>query len=173
MAENLYTCLQCKEQFSKALLVCPKCGFKTAAGRVKDLQDSRKKIAVTTDKKNTTEVKAGLGLTLFVYVFIFGIIGGCVAVFNNLGNSSKPKEFDSIYARVWCKDQIKRQLKDPSSYKFYSVKVLRTSGEYNQYGAATIDFGAKNSFGGMVRQTAICDKFNENGTDYIRVNILP
>ena len=40
MSENLYTCLACKEQFSKALLTCPKCGFKTAAGRVQDYRDS-------------------------------------------------------------------------------------------------------------------------------------
>lgn len=130
--------------------------------------------SVTTNKKRTSKVKSSFGtLEAIVTVFLLAIIGGCVAVFNNLGNSSKPKEFDSIYARVWCKDQIKSQLKDPSSYKFYSAKVLRTSGEYKEYGAATIEFGAKNSFGGMIRQTAICDKFNKNGTDYIRVNILP
>ena len=40
MSENLYTYLACKEQFSKALLTCPKCGFKTAAGRVQDYRDS-------------------------------------------------------------------------------------------------------------------------------------
>ena len=118
--------------------------------------------------------KANMQANIFVSIVLVGIVGGCVAIFNNINESAKePEEFDLIYARVWCKDQIKSQLKDPSSYKFYSAKVLRTSGEYNQYGAATIEFGAKNSFGGMIRQTAICDKFNRSGTDYIRVNILP
>ncbi len=105
-------------------------------------------------------------------VFLVGIIGGCVAIFSN-GNSSKPREFDDIYAKIWCKDQIKEQLKDPSSYKFYSATVLETSGANKEYGSARIDFGAKNSFGGMVRQTALCDKFRKSGTDYLRVNILP
>ena len=119
------------------------------------------------------DAQRNLGLGVFA-VFLVGIIGGCVAIFNNISESAKePDEFDTIYARIWCKDQIKSQLKDPSSYKFYSAKVLRTSGAYKQYGAATKEFGAKNSFGGMIRQTAICDKFNKNGTDYIRVNILP
>ena len=181
MAENLYTCLECKEQFSKALLTCPKCGFKTAAGRVKDLQDSRKKISVTSNKKNTTEEKANeeldelsKKLQPYVAVGLVAIIGGCVALINNGGGSVKePEEFDEIYARIWCKDGIKEQLKDPSSYKFYSADVVRTFGKYKQYGAATIDFGATNSFGGMVRQTAICDKLERNGKEYIRVNILP
>ena len=110
----------------------------------------------------------------YVAVGLVAIIGGCVALFNNGSESVKePREFDDIYAKIWCKDQIKEQLKDPNSYKFYSAKVLRTSGEYKQYGAATIDFGATNSFGGMVRQTAICDKFERDGKDYLRVNILP
>ena len=118
--------------------------------------------------------KANKQANIFVSIVLVGIVGGCVAIFSNIGESAKePEEFDSIYARVYCKDQIKRRLKDPSSYKFYSARVLNTSGKYKEYGAATIDFGATNSFGGMIRQTAICDKYNENGTDYIRVNILP
>ena len=112
--------------------------------------------------------------TPFVTVGLVAIIGGCVALINNGGGSVKePREFTDIYAKIWCKDGIKEQLKDPSSYKFYSAKVVKTSGKYKQYGAATIDFGATNSFGGMVRQTAICDKFERNGKEYIRVNILP
>ena len=183
MAENLYMCLGCKELISKDLLVCPKCGQKTAAGRVKDLRANNlrannlranTKKVVESNKKKTEEVSAGLGLQIFVYVFIFSIIGGCVALFNNGSESVRePDEFDSIYARIWCKDQIKEQLKDPNSYKFYSATILRTTGEYKEYGAARIDFGATNSFGGMVRQTAICDKFERGGKEYIRVNILP
>ena len=129
----------------------------------------------TVEKLNaeaTPQKLAAYGALLFL--MLGGLIGGCVYIFNNVKESAKePDEFNSIYARVKCDDLIKDKLKDPSSYKFYGVKILKQSGAYKQYGAATIDFGAKNSFGGMVRQTAICDKYNENGTDYLRVNILP
>ena len=68
--------------------------------------------------------KANMQANIFVSIVLVGIVGGCVAIFNNINESAKePEEFDSIYARVWCKDQIKSQLKDPSSYKFYSAKV--------------------------------------------------
>ena len=132
---------------------------------------ARKDIEEKAKEQLKKELKFGVP---FITVGLVAIIGGCVALINNGGESVKePREFDDIYAKIWCKDQIKEQLKDPNSYKFYSAKVLRTSGEYKQYGAATIDFGATNSFGGMVRQTAICDKFERGGKEYIRVNILP
>ena len=126
-------------------------------------------------EQNAKELKQEfMGMLVLFIIFLTGIIGGCVYIFNNVNESAKePDEFNSIYARVYCADLIKDKLKDPSSYKVYGVKILGQSGAYNQYGAATIDFGAKNSFGGMVRRTAKCLKYNENGTDYLRVNILP
>ena len=52
----------------------------------------------------------------YVVVGLVAIIGGCVALFNNGSESVKePREFDDIYAKIWCKDQIKEQLKDPNS----------------------------------------------------------
>ena len=171
MADNLYTCLGCKEKIAKDLLVCPKCGFKTAAGRVQDYRDSLTPEQKASTNKFNQQVQ---GSCAFLIIGWIVIIGGCVALINNGGGSVKePREFDEIYAKIWCKDGIKEQLKDPSSYKFYSADVVRTFGKFKQYGAATIDFGATNSFGGMVRQTAICDKFERNGKEYIRVNILP
>ena len=129
------------------------------------------KTGASLDQELVTINKVAWALTILLFA---GIVGGCTAIFNNVRKANnKPREFDSIYARVYCDDLIKDKLKDPSSYKFYSVKILEQTGSYNQYGSATLEFGAKNSFGGMVRRVAICDKYNEFGKDYLRVNILP
>ena len=89
---------------------------------------------------------------------IFSVIGS----FSPEYDASK-EEFDEATIKVYCGKQVKDQLIDPDSYKFESAKVLRRTGTYKQYGLGVLYFRSKNSFGGYVRGTAECKKFDQDG----------
>ena len=76
---------------------------------------------------------------------------------------STPDEWDQSAAKVYCGERIKTLLRDPDSYKFESATVTSQSGEYNQYGTATITYRAKNGFGGYTRGSASCEGYEKEG----------
>ena len=84
---------------------------------------------------------------------------------------SKPTAFTEIKAKVFCADLIKRQLRDPDSYRFNKAKVVSNSGSHNQYGKAYISFRSKNGFGGYVVGNATCTAYAKNGELWHRANI--
>ena len=75
----------------------------------------------------------------------------------------KPTAFNEIKAEVYCADLIKRQLRDPDSYRFNKAKVVSNSGAYDQFGLAYISFRSKNGFGGYVSGNAKCTAYQKNG----------
>lgn len=76
--------------------------------------------------------------------------------------------FDDISAKVYCRDLIKKQLRDPDSYKFEQAVVLSSDG---QYGKARVYFRSKNGFGGYVRGSATCTAYDNNGSRWFRAVI--
>ena len=60
-------------------------------------------------------------------------------------------------AKAYLHDHIKKTLRDPASFKVYDEKV-EMDGRYTYI--LTIDYGAKNGYGGMERRT---EKFSVTG----------
>ena len=85
---------------------------------------------------------------------------------------STPDEFTEIAAKVYCRTQIKKLLRDPDSYQHISARVLSTSGTYDQYGKAIISFRSKNGFGGYVNGTAECEAYNNGGERWVKAKLL-
>lgn len=97
-------------------------------------------------------------------VVLTGIaLGGC---------EDTPDEFTKISAKVYCGSLIKKQLRDPDSYRFEAAKIVSTSGEYKQYGEALISFRSKNGFGGYVKGVATCTAYEQDGKLWHRVKLL-
>ena len=147
MADNLYTCLGCKEKIAKDLLLCPKCGFKTAAGRLQDYRDS-----LTPEQKASTK-KFNQQVQSYIALFIIGcivIIVGAISFWNE-GTKDKPKTTDQLKIEklVRCRSLIRENLKDPSSFK-----VLNSS--YSQKETGIIKYSATNSFGARVQEVYKC-----------------
>ena len=81
---------------------------------------------------------------------------------------STPDDWDDISAKVYCEDPIKQLLRDPDSYRFESATVTSQSGQYNQYGTATIKYRAKNGFGGYTSGTASCEAYSKGGERWFK-----
>ncbi len=128
---------------------------KPAAGKIKRWEDL-----------TPSEKKSGIGCA----VVLVAILGGCVGLCSSHKYSS---EWNSIKAKVFCADEIKEKLRDPDSYRFESALVTKTEGENNEFGSATINYRAKNGFGGYVRGVATCKHWGEGDKSYIRVTLLP
>ena len=75
----------------------------------------------------------------------------------------EPREFDDISAKIYCKDLIKQQLRDPDSYQFVGATVTSNSGSHDQYGEALVSFRSKNGFGGYMNGQASCTAYEKNG----------
>ena len=86
-------------------------------------------------------------------------------------SANRPDAFNEVAAKVYCADLIKRQLRDPDSYRFEQAKVVSNDGAYSQYGKAYISFRSKNGFGGYVRGNATCTAFEKNGALWHRAEI--
>jgi len=85
---------------------------------------------------------------------------------------STPDAFDNTSAKIYCESLIKKQLRDPDSYRFESATVHSTFGPFNQYGRATVRFRSKNGFGGYVSGQASCNAFERNGSLWHRAEVL-
>ena len=147
MADNLYTCLGCKEKIAKDLLVCPKCGFKTAAGRVQDYRDSLTPEQKASTNKFNQQLQASIAFLIIGWIVI---IGGVIYLVSD-AIKDKPKTRDQIKIERlrFCRDLIKENLKDPSSFK-----VLNSS--YSQKETGIIKYSATNSFGARVQEVYKC-----------------
>ena len=147
MADNLYTCLGCGEKIAKDLLLCPKCGFKTAAGRVQDSRDRLTPEQKANTEKFNQQVQGGCAFIIIGWIVI---IGGVIYLWNN-GTKDKPKTRDQLKIEklVSCRRLIRENLKDPSSFK-----VLNSS--YSQKETGIIRYSATNSFGGRVQEVFKC-----------------
>ena len=103
------------------------------------------------------------------------VLSGCAAVLAAtiaVGCSpSTPDEWDQIRAKVYCKRQIKKLLRDPDSYQFISAQIVATSGEYDQYGTAVIRFRSKNGFGGYVNGAAVCEAYDNGGELWVKAKL--
>ena len=147
MADNLYTCLGCKEKIAKDLLVCPKCGFKTAAGRVQDYRDSLTPEQKASTNKFNQQVQGSIAFLIIGWIVI---IGSVIFVWND-ATKDKPKTRDQLKIEklVRCRRLIRENLKDPSSFK-----VLNSS--YSQKETGIINYSATNSFGARVQEVYKC-----------------
>jgi len=105
------------------------------------------------------------------------LFGGCVRFLSAYGSSDTKGvmaefgPFTEAQARLFCKDEMKRKLRDPGSLRIEDVRIVSQDGHL---GTAAIDYQAKNGFGGMNRSTAICKKYknpNAGGRVYIKVSL--
>ena len=109
-------------------------------------------------------MKAKLALTTAIAALVGTLAIGC--------GPSTPDEFTKTTAKVYCKRQIKKLLRDPDSYQFISATVTSTSGQYDQYGKALVSFRSKNGFGGYVNGTAECEVYNNAGETWTKAKLL-
>lgn len=94
------------------------------------------------------------------------IILAFVAVVTILGMLLPESELDinnKSSHLVMAENNLKKKLNDPGSYKRYNYSQ-RIIGEGKVVN--TIDYGAKNKFGGMVRNIAIIETLTEDGKMY-------
>ena len=87
---------------------------------------------------------------LFIPIALIAIIGGCVAVFQDV-TKERPKSAEDIKIDQlrFCEDLIKENLKDPSSYR-------RINSRDSQIATGYIRYSATNSFGGRVQEVYKC-----------------
>ena len=77
------------------------------------------------------------------------------------------EKFDWSQARTMCGFLMKEKLRDPDSLKIDDVVINESKGHL---GVAAIKYRAKNGFGGMNRDTAICVKY-EDAAGTVRLKI--
>ena len=150
----LIKCSECGRDVSDKATACPNCGVPVQV--ISNASDQSKN-ASAKDKVSNQNTAGCLSIGIAFFV-IFSVIGS----FSPEYDASK-EEFDEATIKVYCGKQVKDQLVDPDSYKFESAKVLRRTGTYKQYGLGVLYFRSKNSFGGYVRGTAECKKFDQEG----------
>ena len=160
----LIKCSECGRDVSDKATACPNCGapvqvISNAPGQSKNGSDKEK----VSNQNATGCLSIGIAL-----VVIFSVIGS----FSPEYDASK-EEFDEATIKVYCGKQVKDQLVDPDSYVFESAQVLATTGAYKQYGLGVLNFRSKNSFGGYVKGTAECKKFDQDrdGGAWIKATI--
>ena len=100
---------------------------------------------------------------LVVGLLVLAAIGSMVG-----DGDDSPSNFDKISAEVYCKSLIKKQLRDPDSYKFEDAAILSNDGPY---GTARVYFRSKNGFGGYVRGSAKCTAYDNNGDRWFKAVI--
>ena len=105
-------------------------------------------------------------------LLIGSLFGGCIAMVGSRGGEDDfgmYEKFDYVQARSMCSFILKEKLRDPNSLKIEDVTITNTE---NHLGTAAIKYQAKNGIGGMVRDTAICRKYEDkNGTVHLTVTL--
>lgn len=187
----LITCVECGKEFSDKAEACPHCGCPTSEStKATELSPAasteplKKKTPVygepaapSNSSRSNSAAGGAAGKTqngcltgcgvLFVGLILLAALGSIVGD-SDSPNSKSYDEFDKIDAKVYCKSVIKKQLRDPDSYKFEKAVILSTNG---QYGTAKIYFRSKNGFGGYVHGTATCTSYDNNGENWYRAVI--
>lgn len=79
--------------------------------------------------------------------------------------STKPFAFTESNAGIYCRNVIKRLLRDPDSYK-YEAAVVSSSTE------ALIKFRSKNGMGGYTQGIASCTQYKKDGENWFRAQLL-
>ena len=148
MTDNIYTCLGCGGKISSDLLDCPICGRRTKAGKQVDFDKKWNSPAAKARQKG--EAANTNFQLLFIPIALIAIIGGCVAVFQDV-TKERPKSAEDIKIDQlrFCEDLIKENLKDPSSYR-------RINSRDSQIATGYIRYSATNSFGGRVQEVYKC-----------------
>jgi len=124
----LITCHECKQQISSEAKVCPQCGAKP---------------------------KKSIGIGGIVLVAIVGVLAySCAGGGGGSASSKKPKSAAEIQAdkelntAIAAGRVLKKQAKDPSSFKMESFVLFPGGG-------ACYEYRAKNSFGAIVPAKAV------------------
>lgn len=104
-------------------------------------------------KFNLLKVIICIGLILIVLSIAVYFIGNAI--------TSTPEK-DMALHNV---QKLKDMLKDPDSFKLYDdiLVIYQDINENNSVSYIYIDYGAKNSFGGMIRKTAMFKEYNYVG----------
>ena len=104
-----------------------------------------------------------------LFIAIAALAAVTIVAANNVERT--PSAFTDIEAKVSCGRLIKKQLRDPDSYRVNSVNVTSRYGTHNQYGSAQISFRSKNGFGGYTSGIATCTAFEKDGDKWHRAVI--
>ena len=93
---------------------------------------------------------ANFQVFLILPISLIVIIGGCVAIFQDV-TKERPKSAEDIKIEQlrFCEDLIKENLKDPSSYR-------RLTSRDEQIRTGIIRYSGTNSFGGRVQESFKC-----------------
>ena len=135
-------------KISSDLLDFPKCGRRTKAGKQVDFDKKWNSPAAKARQKGKA-ANTNFQL-LFIPISLIAIIGGCVAVFQDVAKERlKSAESIKIERLRFCEDLIKENLKDPSSYKSLISKD-------EQIRTGIIIYSGTNSFGGRVQESFEC-----------------
>ena len=162
----LIKCSECGRDVSDKATACPNCGapvqvISNAPDQSMNASAKDKKLSPDELKDSKREesgcFQIGCGASLLL-LLIFYVIGSLAPEYD-----ASKEEFGISTIKVYCGKQVKEKLVDPDSYIFESAQVLATSGDYKQYGLGVLYFRSKNSFGGYVRGTAECKKFDKDG----------
>lgn len=135
----------------------------------------QKRLQAEQQKKRLQQQWKDQALALAVMGVPILLFAGCVKLVGSNSNTSGVMAefgpFTEAQARLFCKDEMKRKLRDPGSLRIEDVRITSQDGHL---GTAAIDYQAKNGFGGMNRSTAICEKYENPAAGdrvYIKVSL--
>lgn len=152
-------CIKCGSEIPEGAVFCPKCGTKQETEQ-KQESDQKASIIQNTASKNQNR-KTVLSVIVMVVVLLAVILGFILLTMHN----KKPKapELTAEEERIVTECiQIKDNLRNPDSFKLYSVIVRDTTNDEEPNGYYKyfdmIEFGATNGYGAMDKDTYIyCD----------------
>lgn len=107
------------------------------------------------------EMKVNAALSAAVVVGV--ALAGC--------EEPDPRPLSQSAAKIFCESPLKRLLRDPDSYQFKSAAIHSRTGEFDQYGTATIYFRSRNGFGGYTDSSASCKAYEKGGERWWQVEI--
>ena len=99
----------------------------------------------------------------FITAALVAVVGG-VAVVSHKINS---KTFNQAFVERHCSELIKNKLNDPDSYRLEKAKVHSQYGSQKQHGVATVEFRARNGFGGYAKGVARCSSWSVGKTTHL------
>ena len=160
-SNNIYNWLGFGEKISSDLLDCPKCGRRTKAGKQVDFDKKWNSPAAKARQKG--EAANTNFQLLFIPIALVAIIGGCVAVFQDV-TKERPKSAEDIKIdRLrFCEDLIKENLKDPVAINVSQVKWKIRTGIIRYSGTIILKAEYNNHLNFLIIKTWNATKFSYN-----------
>ena len=173
----LINCRECNHLYSSHRKQCPKCSAYTnpangelTAGekRFKEALEKQGMKGYSVEEIKKSNKQTSIMLVAILALVVVGLVK-CVSSITAPRTSDEFKEFDSYQARLYCKWELEKLLRDPSSLRIEDVTIVESDGHL---GIARIKYQAKNGFGGVNRRFATCRKYEDSaGTVRLKVDL--